>query len=80
MISVGIQKGLGILKSTSRVLPNVLYSYSYLQQQWRDSWGQGGSVPPEIFTRKFLLTYWERSGKEKMENNRRKIVKEKVEN
>ena len=22
-------------------------------------------MPPEIFTRKFLLTYWERSGKEK---------------
>ena len=48
--------------------------------------GRGAGVPRRLLTRKFLLTYWEKRGKEKkrkgvkIEKKRRKIVKGKVEN
>ena len=37
--------------------------------QWCNSWGGGCRVPLlMLFTRKVLLTYWEKRGKEKSEN------------
>ena len=37
-------------------------------KQWRNRWGQGGRVPPRLLTRKFLLMYREKRGKENMKN------------
>ena len=50
--------------------------------QWHNRWGAGGQ---RLLTGKFLLTYREKKGKEKiekgeMEKKRRKIVKGKVKN